>query len=175
MLSALAGGQLGMLAEGRGASVQALVWSTLTGWTQTGQVITKTAAHDWNNNLAISALRAASGDCSVAWKANSTVNTTIIIGITNNDDAGYPSVLHGLYASDGSLYTMEGGSFVLRSTYTSSDELEIRYEGGVAKYFKNAGLIYTSLVSPAYPARIKAVAYYQGSSGTVVGIGGNWA
>jgi hypothetical protein len=151
-----------------------VVWTNLVGVSASGNNLTKTAASAWSNAGASSTKAIAFGDGYVEFTATE-INTSRMCGLSKGDsDQRWQDIDYALYvAIDDTIEIFEGG--VYRGdfgTYTAGDRFRVAVEGGVVKYRRNGGLLYTSTVAPAYPLLVDTALHTNGATLTNVVIYG---
>lgn len=137
------------------APSSAITWTSLVNTTVNGSTITKTGGVDgtWDAG-AISSQTLASGDGYTQVTINDNINDGRMFGLNhNNSTASHTDIDYAFYtANGGTLEIYENGSQKVSGlSYTLGDTLKVAVEGGVAKYYKNGALVYTSLQAPIYP------------------------
>jgi hypothetical protein len=90
-----------------------------------------------------------------------------MVGLSfGNTDSSYPDIDFGLdLALDSVVYVYEKG--VYRGTFGSyrpGDVFRVAVTGGVVRYYKNGGLLYTSTQTPPYPLLVDTWLYNQGAT-----------
>ncbi|HEX8774170.1 MAG TPA: BACON domain-containing carbohydrate-binding protein [Pyrinomonadaceae bacterium] len=147
-------------------SVQNVAWANIVGATASGNTLTKTASSIWGNAGASSSQSLTSGDGFMEFTASSNTDARLA-GLSKGDtDQNWQDVDFGIDpANNGQVYIYEAG--VARGvfgTYASGDRFRVAVEGGVVKYYKNGGLLYTSTVAPTYPLLVDSAIYSTGAS-----------
>jgi hypothetical protein len=132
---------------------ESVVWTGAINVTVTGNSIQKTggAGSTWDAG-AVSTRAILSGDGYVQATVDDTT-TYKLFGLSNGDNGqGQTDVDFALFMAGGTLKVYESG--VLRAnvgTYVVGDLLKVAVEGGVVRYYRNGGLLYTGTVAPTYP------------------------
>jgi RHS repeat-associated protein len=103
-----------------------------------------------------------SGDGFVEFGSNDSAATYKMMGFgTTNNCTTYTTIRYALYMAAGSIYVYENGQLVAGplGTYVGTDRFRVSVEGGVVKYRKNGGLLWTSPQPVAYPLYVNATIY----------------
>ena len=137
-------------------------WTAVVGADAVGNTLKKTTAFTgWGDAGATSFASVPSGDCFVEFKtAEST--TAKAVGLSRGDtnqsfnDIDFDLVL----GTNKKVYIYEGA--VLRgqvATYDTADTFRVEVVGGVVGYRQNGTLLFTSLLTHAYPLLVDAALY----------------
>ena len=140
-----------------------------------GDALTKTGADGWDGG-AISAQRITSGDGYIEF-TTAEKNKTKMAGLGNGDvPEHYKDIAYAIYPyTDGNVWIFENGvckqgpagTGCLQTKlipWSVGETFRVAIESGVVKYYKNASLLYTSLVKPAYPLGVDASLYSTGAT-----------
>ncbi|MCB9195603.1 MAG: PKD domain-containing protein [Flavobacteriales bacterium] len=122
-----------------------------SGMNVTGNDLDKTGANGWNGGA--SSVNTVDDHGYVSTVVNE-VNTNRMIGLSNVDlNSNYTSIEYAFYLrSDGSLRIYESGvNLGTFGTYENGDEVKIRIEDNVVRYYINDNLLHTSSVVPTLP------------------------
>lgn len=140
-----------------------VIWTNDRYVTITGNSIQKTSSGGAWNAGATSTQSITSGDGYVEFSTNESSSHGKHAGLgTNTPDWGYTNIQFDInMAVSNNVRIFESGtsrgSF---GTYAPGDVFRIAIEGGVVKYYKNGGLLYTSLVAPTYPLYLDTSLYH---------------
>jgi hypothetical protein len=99
----------------------------------------------------------------------SETNKARVIGLSSsNTNAANTSIQYGIYLlTNGTAQVLESGTNRSSiSSYSTNDIFKISVEAGIVKYYKNATLIYTSLVLPVLPLLVDVSIYTVGGTVT---------
>jgi hypothetical protein len=128
-------------------------WVNTVNVTAAGNSIQKTGgvASTWDAG-AVSGKSILSGDGYVQASVDVT-STYRMFGLGNGDAAvHFSDIEFAAYLAGGSLMVYEGGVFKGNfGALAPGDVLKVSVESGVVKYYRNGGLVYTSLAAPSYP------------------------
>jgi hypothetical protein len=138
--------------------------------------LTKSAVNGWGNAGAASSKILPAGDGYVEFTALET-NTYRLLGLSIGDSNwSWDDIDYALYAlGNATLQVYERGA--LRGTfgpYVSGDKLRVAVAGNVVRYYRNATLLYTSTVVPAYPLLVDAALHTNGATLAGVVLSGPW-
>lgn len=168
----------GPLATPPGTSEENVVWSTLTGFSKSNDVLTKTATTGYNNTTATGSKVLASADGHVRAVATE-VTTERYFGLTAGlGSGGDPTKIDFAIRLDaiGQLSIVEDGLVKSASVapYVTGDVLTVELSAGTVYYRKNGLLVYTSTITPGYPMVADVAMNQSGSTLGPLTISGNW-
>lgn len=145
-------------------AVTGLTFANVTGVSVSGTTITKTGATAGWNAGANTNQQWNGGDGYVTTTASET-NTDRMFGLAKPSSVGsghaYSEMSYAInLTASGSLQIYEGATVIGKfGSYSNGDVLKIVIECGVAKYYKNATLLYTSAKVPTYPMVVDTSLY----------------
>jgi hypothetical protein len=129
----------------------------------TGDALTRPVAGGWTAG-AISSRRIATGSGGAEY-AVADMASYVMFGLSHGDtDGSYADIDYAIYTypPTGQVMVYENGAYRGQfGPYTPGDRLRVSVEDGVVSYWKNGGLLYTSLTAPTYPL-ILDVSLYAG-------------
>jgi hypothetical protein len=148
-----------------GPIVEDVVWENAQYVTITDNDIQKTSNGGAWNAGATSAQSIASGDGYVEFSTNESAGYGKHAGLGGNAAGwNYISIQFDInMAVSNNVRIFESGTLIgLFATYAAGDVFRIAIEGGVVKYYKNGGLLYTSLKDPTpyYPFYLDSSLYH---------------
>jgi hypothetical protein len=172
MLSPLAGGMLGPLAEGRGVRA---FWASAARVSVSDRTLTR---NDGGNNWSPGAGACSSLTLSGAgWVSYVVSSLGVVLGLSyGNPGTTRDEIDYGLLAGgDGRLYVARGGSFADVTPCSVSDVLEVEWTGAQMRYKRNGVAVAADAISVTYPLLVDCSIYYNGASISGVLIGGAWS
>ncbi len=134
-------------------AVSPVVWTNPVDVTVTGNTIEKTAGCQGCTAGAVSQQSIASGNGYIEFSATAP-NEGGRAGISSNstNSTNTLDLKFAIGLGGGVWVIREDDIYRTEGTYVANDIFRIAYESGVAKYYKNGALIYTSALAPVYPA-----------------------
>ena len=137
-----------------GGEVKEIVsWTHLNGVLPTGDTLTRPVAGGWTAG-AISTRRIPSGSGGAEYTV-ADLASYVMFGLSRGDtDGSYADIDYAIYTypPTSQLMVFENGSYRGQfGAYAPGDRLRVSVEDGVVSYWKNGGLLYTSLTGPTYP------------------------
>jgi len=150
-------------------------WDNLSGVSESGNDITKTAGTDWGNGGATS-FDAYAGDMILEFTATETNKGRVCGFSTDNLSTHYNDIEFGIHVQTDATYRiLQNGSAVFddNSTYSSGDEFQIVRNGTTITYYHEGTQIYVSSVSSTGGLMVDAALYNTSSTITDAKVAGN--
>jgi Tol biopolymer transport system component len=138
-----------------------VVWTGAVGVQISGNSLSKSSDSHGYDAGAKSTQGFISGDGYLEFTA-SEMTTDRLVGFSRSGTVpSYWAIDFGLRQYYGSLYIIESNGTNRGSvgSYAVGDKLRVAVQGGVVRYYKNGGLLYTSTQAPIYPLLVDACLY----------------
>jgi hypothetical protein len=140
---------------------EAVQWTRLTGVQVVGDTLTRPVAGGWTAG-AISSRRIPTGNGGAEYRV-ANMSSSVMFGLSHGDaDGSYADIDYAIYTypATGRLMVYEKGSYRGQvGAYAAGDVLRVSVEAGVVSYWRNGGLLYTSLASATYPLVVDVSLY----------------
>jgi hypothetical protein len=140
---------------------EAVVWTRLAGVQVAGDTLTRPVGGGWTAG-ATSSRRIPAGSGGAEYRV-ADMATTAMFGLSHGDtDGGYADIDYAIYTypPTSSLMVYEKGVHrAAGGPYAVGDVLRVSVEDGVVSYWKNGGLLYTSLAGPTFPLLLDVSLY----------------
>ncbi|HEX8110048.1 MAG TPA: hypothetical protein VF516_20100 [Kofleriaceae bacterium] len=131
-----------------------MVWTSLVNTTVSGDVITKTGGQPWAEDAgAVSQQSIASGDAALQFTIDETSRFRFI-GFAHTSDWHAANMDYSFRMQAGHADVYEHNTWQANILIAVGDVMKIDVVGGVAHYYKNGVLQYTSAQAPVYPLGI---------------------
>jgi RHS repeat-associated protein len=160
-----------LMAVGVGALAQTTVqWIDLSGVTESGNILTKTAASGWTTTSGgrSSNVLPANTD---GWVEFTITNQKVQIGFTNNDIGLAGSFLNAIQLSNSGssiISTYEGSTATSFGVVASGDVFRISREGSTMKYYRNGAVIRSVSTNAALELYVRAMVYWTAGTSPIV-------
>jgi hypothetical protein len=155
-------------------------WADKVNCTSSGATLTKNAGGSaWNAGArsTLSVLTGNDASGSVSWKVDQLARQSMAGLSYGNTDVSYADIDFAIYTTAGNrLYVIESGGLFYDTgvDYAIGKVLKVACDAGTIKYYCDATLLHTSLISPNAPLVFDTSIYDQGTSITDVAFVGGY-
>jgi outer membrane protein assembly factor BamB len=149
---------VGTTAQSSDPSRQNVVWTNAVNCTVSGSTIEKTAGRDDTSDAAARSQQIISSGAAYVEFSVAEQNKTLFCGLTHSAiGMDYREIDFSIKLTSYSYAEVrENNDYRAETPYRVGDVFRIVADGNVVSYFKNDGLIYTSLKAPAFPLFVQA-------------------
>jgi hypothetical protein len=150
-----------------------VLWTDLVNVTVSGSDISRPSGNNWGGSGAASINQLV--DDMYVYTVVGETNKNRMIGMSStNTNAHFNTIDFAIYLmNNATIQIRESGTSIGSfGAYTIGDTIKVAIESGLINYYRNAELLYTSLITPSLPLIVDVSLYSNGSTLREVNIGG---